>query len=58
MRSFIGALDNRDASYVPDKYITQDELALILATPMETGVIYDENGDVLAECGLSGGGRR
>jgi hypothetical protein len=34
-----------------DVYITQDELDAILASPMETGVIYDENGDVLAECG-------
>jgi len=58
MRSFIGALDKRDESYVPDEYITQEELALILTTPMETGVIYDENGFVLAECGLPGGGRR
>ena len=58
MRSFIGALDQRDATYVPKDYLTQDELDEILATPMETGVIYDENGDVLAECGQPGGGGR
>jgi len=33
-------------------------LDAILASPMETAVIYDENGDVLAECGRGGGRTR
>ena len=55
MRAFVGALEKRDATYVPEEYLTQDELDDILDSPMETGVIYDENGDVLAECGQTGG---
>ena len=58
MRSFVGALEKHDATYVPEDYLTQDELDEILNSPMETGVIYDENGDVLAECGQGGGGGR
>ena len=58
MRSFVGALEKRDESYVPDEYITQEELDEILASPMETAVIYDENGDLLAECGKGGGSGR
>lgn len=50
MRSFDQALVKRGETYVP-QYITQGDLDAILATPMETGVIYDENGEVLAECG-------
>ncbi len=50
MRGFVGALENRGESYTA-AFITQDELDAILASPMETGVIYDENGDVLADCG-------
>lgn len=50
MRSFYQALVKRGETYAA-YYITQDELDAILASPMETGVIYDENGDVLAECG-------
>jgi hypothetical protein len=52
MRGFIGALDKRNETYEPG-YITQEEFDLILSTPMETGVIYDQYGDVLAECGRS-----
>ena len=50
MRGFVGALDQRGETFVPD-YITEDDLEEILSTPMETAVIYDENGDILAECG-------
>ncbi len=57
MRAFVGALEKRDESYAA-VYISQEELEEILASPMETGVIYDENGDVLAECGQGGGGGR
>ena len=58
MRAFVGALEKRDATYVPEEYLTQDELDEILNSPMETGVIYDEKSDVLAECGQTGGGGR
>ena len=50
MRAFYGALEQRNVIYTPE-FISQAELDAILASPMETGVIYDENGDVLAECG-------
>ncbi len=50
MRGFVGALVRRDETYTAE-FISQAELDAILASPMETGVIYDENGDVLAECG-------
>lgn len=50
MRSFDEALEKRGETYAA-YYISQTELNEILASPMETGVIYDENGDVLAECG-------
>jgi len=50
MRGFVGALEKRGETYEP-QYIDSDLLDLILSTPMETAVVYDENGDVLAECG-------
>jgi hypothetical protein len=50
MRSFVGALEQRGATYTA-QYIGQDLLDYILSTPMETAVVYDEDGDVLAECG-------
>lgn len=52
MRGFVGALEKRDETYTAE-FISQAELDAILASPMETGVIYDENGDVLADCGRS-----
>jgi len=58
MRSFFGALEVRDETYLPTDWITQDKLDEILASPMETGGIYDENGGVLAECGNAGSGPR
>ncbi len=54
MRSFVGAIEKRGETYEAE-YITQSELDAILASPMETAVVYDENGDVLAECGRGGG---
>lgn len=57
MRAFVGALGQRGWTYGA-QFIDQDDLDAILASPMETGVIYDEYGDVLAECGKSGGGNR
>jgi hypothetical protein len=53
MRSFVGALEKRQETY-DAQFISQSELEAILASPMETAVIYDENGDVLAECGRGG----
>jgi len=50
MRGFVGALDKRNETYTA-QWIEQTLLDEILATPMETAVIYDENGDVLVECG-------
>jgi len=52
MRGFVGALEKRNETYTAE-FITQAELDAILASPMETAVIYDENGDVLAYCGRS-----
>lgn len=57
MRSFFGALDKRGETYEAE-YIDQGELEDIVASPMETAVIYDENGDVLVECGQAGGSNR
>jgi hypothetical protein len=53
MRSFVGALEKRQETY-DAQFISQSELEAILASPMETAVIYDENGDVLAGCGRGG----
>jgi len=50
MRSFFGALEQRGVIYEA-QYIEQTLLDFIVSTPMETAVIYDENGDVLALCG-------
>jgi len=57
MRSFVGALEKRGETY-DAQFISQSELDAILASSMETAVIYDENGDVLAECGRGGGSNR
>jgi hypothetical protein len=48
----LGALEKRGVTYEA-QYIEQALLDFIVTTPMETAVIYDENGDVLAECGQS-----
>lgn len=50
MRGFVGALEKQNETYTA-VFISQAELDAILASPMETGVICDENGDVLADCG-------
>ncbi len=61
MRSFWGALDKRDVTYVavdePGR-ISQDRLDEIIDSDMETAIILDEDGEVLAECGLAGGSKR
>lgn len=57
MRSFAGALEKRGVIY-QRQYISQERLDEILDSEMETAVILDEFGDVIAECGLAGGSRR
>ena len=57
MRSFVDALEKQQETY-DAQFISQSELEAILDSPMETALIYDENGDVLAECGRGGGGTR
>jgi len=52
MRSFVGALDRRDALY--EIIYIPELIEAILNSDRETAVVYDENGDVLAECGRSG----
>ncbi len=52
MRGFVGALEQRGETYFPAFYIDKSLLSLILSSDMETAVIYDEFGELLAECGL------
>ena len=61
MRSFWGALDKRDVTYVAvdeEGRISQERLDEIIGSDMETAIILDEDGEVLAECGLAGGSQR
>lgn len=57
MRSFYGALEKRDFEYEV-QWITEEHLMDIVNSPMETAIILDEDGEVLAECGLAGGSQR
>lgn len=50
MRGFVGVLEQRGLTYEA-QYIEQSQLDSILSSPMETAAIYDEDRDVLAECG-------
>jgi hypothetical protein len=54
LRAFVQALGRNGASYEA-QYLDADEMAAILASDPERGVIYDELGDVLAQCGGPGG---
>lgn len=54
LRAFVTALGRNGGSYEA-QYLEADEMAAILASDRERGVIYDEFGDVLAECGGPGG---
>ncbi len=56
LRAFMAALRAQDGDYVP-QYLDQETFDAILASDMERGLIYDENGDILASCGRSGSGR-
>ena len=59
LRQFVGALEQRGETYFPPFYIGKDSLALILGSETETAVVYDEYGDVFAECqrGVESGNR-
>lgn len=57
LRAFMAALDAQEGVYLP-QYLDQEAFDAILETDMERGVIYDANGEVLANCGGMGGGRR
>ena len=54
MRAFANALAANGFSYEA-QYLDPSVLAEILATEPERGVVYDEFGEVLAECGAQGG---
>ncbi len=56
LRAFMGALEAQDGVYQP-QYIDQETYDAILASEWERGIVYDANGDVLAECGGTRGGR-
>ncbi len=57
LRAFISALDAQEGAYQP-QYIDQDAYDAILASEWERGIVYDANGDVLADCGKGNRGRR
>ncbi|MEN8162923.1 MAG: DUF2202 domain-containing protein, partial [Acidobacteriota bacterium] len=57
MRAFISALNAQEGAYQP-QYIDQDSFDAILASEWERGIIYNADGEVLAECGGTRGGRR
>ncbi len=57
LRAFIGALEAQDGAYQP-QYLDLETYDAILASEWERGIVYDANGDVLAECGGRRGGRR
>ena len=50
LRAFVTALGRNGGSYEA-QYLDPDVMASILASDPERGVVYDELGDVLAECG-------
>jgi uncharacterized membrane protein YgcG len=56
LRAFMSALTAQEGVYLP-QYLDQETFDAILETDMERGVIYDANGEVLANCGGMGGGR-
>lgn len=56
LRAFISALEAQNGAYHP-QYIDEATFDAILASEWERGIIYDANGDVLAECGRTRGRR-
>jgi len=53
LRAFVGALADRGVTYAP-QYLDEGAFAAIIASGSERGVVYDEFGEVLAECGNAG----
>lgn len=56
LRAFMAALRAQDGDYLP-QYLESETFEEILASDWERGVVYDENGEILATCGRSGAGR-
>lgn len=56
LRAFSRALANGGFEPYSAQYLSQTEIDTIIASERETGVIYDEYGDVLATCGSGNGG--
>lgn len=54
MRAFVGALTAQGGTYTA-QFLDQATIDAIVASSWERGVIYDENGDVLADCGRRSG---
>jgi len=53
LRAFVGALADQGVTYAP-QYLDEGAFAAIIASDSERGVVYDEFGEVLAECGSVG----
>ena len=56
LRAFMSALNAQDGVYLP-QYLDQEAFDAIVESDMERGVVYDADGEVLANCGGMGGGR-
>jgi hypothetical protein len=54
LRAFVGAISTNGGGYVP-QFMDSADFAEIVASDPERGVVYDEFGEILAECGGSGG---
>ncbi len=55
LRAFVGVLEALGGEYLA-QYLAPETVAAILASAPEHGVIYDELGEILAECGQAGAG--
>jgi hypothetical protein len=53
LRAFVGALADQGADYAP-QYLDEQMFTDIITAGSERGVVVDEFGDVLAECGPAG----
>ncbi len=54
LRAFIGALEAQSGTYVP-QYLDEETFDAILASEWERGIVYDADGEILAQCGGMGG---
>jgi len=50
LRAFMRALQAQGGDYLP-QYLDTETFDAILSSDMERGIVYDENGEVLVECG-------